>query len=266
MILNFKPAHTALASNTFGKLLALKNKTSQPIAAALRGGASSSVVLHDYSGVVAEYFSSIRTPASLILGASIGALFVTDLSGGTMREKSKSERLCTRFYNTCVLFSFLLSLCTTVTATAAGVTLLHHSGLAKAESAYAVLMRDFEYEFITVRLSYLSSLLCFVIGITSRIMLEYKLLDKRRRDEAYVVCFSIGAVVAHLWSYINSTLHSSQSLFGLFVSLIQIIVRRGFHEHKPLQVVSIACSTLAAIFLTKVVFFKKKGNPDDVIL
>jgi hypothetical protein len=259
MIFSLKPAHTGLSSHILGML------SSPSTVAALRGGASSSVVLQDFSGPVAEYFSGIRTPASLILGASLGALFVTNLTDN-MRANSRTERLVTRFYNTCVLFSFLLSFCCTVTATAAGVTLLHHSGLGKAETAYALLMRDFEFEFITVRLSYLASLLSFVIGITSRILLEYKLLDKDRREEALVVCFSIGAVITHLWSYINSTLYSSQSLFRLAFTLFQIILRRAFLEHRPLQVVSLACSTLAAFFLVKVVFFKKKGNSKDVIL
>lgn len=78
----------------------------------------------------------------------------------------------------------MLSLCTVVFATAAGVTILRGDFNPMAESAYALLSKQFEFEFLTVRLSYLSSLLSFAIGIAGRILLEYKRLHKERREEA----------------------------------------------------------------------------------
>lgn len=254
--------HTATsASNIFPpSMVGLKSAS---ILTALRAGGN----LVDYSGAAAEYFSSIRTPASLVLGASLGALFVNDLSDTeTILEKSRAVRLCTRFYNTCVVASFLTSLCCNVMATAAGVTIIHNDFVKEAESAYALLMREFEFEFITVRLSYLASLLFFVIGISNRILIEFNLLDKNKREELGVVCCGIGAVVTQMWSYINTTLYSTQSLIGLAAKLFQLTFQRAVLEHRPLQIVSLILSALTTFFLTRVLFFKKKDNSNDVIL
>lgn len=259
-----KAASAALTSKPGSGMMGLKTLSST-VGVALRGGATTPI-LQDFSSCASEYFSGIRTPASLILGASLGALFTYHSDVDDMRQKSQAERLCTRLYNTLVLASFVLSFCTTTVATAAGVTIMHQNAIAKAESAYQLLMRDFEFEFITCRLSYLASLLSFVMGITCRILLEFKLLHKSKREEACVVCFSMGAIVTHLWSYINSTLYTSQSLFSLAICLFQIMLRRAFYEHRPLQIASLTCSTLATYFLIKVLFFKKKGAPHDVIL
>ena len=64
-------------------------------------------------------------------------------------------------------------------------------------------MCNFEHWLITIRLSYPASLLGAVIGISSQFLLEYKLLDKGRRNEACAVCFFIGALVTYCWSFVN---------------------------------------------------------------
>ena len=160
----------------------------------------------------------------------------------------------------------MLSLCTIVFSTAAGVTILHGNFNPLAESAYVLLMREFEFEFTTARLSYLLSLLGFILGVTSRVLVEFNLTDAERREEAYVVCFGMAGLVTHLWSYINSTLYSDQSLFGMALHLAKIVARKALLEHRPLQIVSLTCSVLSVSFLTKVLFFKKKGKVEDVVL
>lgn len=233
----------------------------------IRGGAAgASAVLNDFASDADGYFGAIRTPASLILGASLGALFTNINDRDEMAAKTKGERQCTRLYNSCVLLSFMLSLCTVVFSTAAGVTIMHGGFDPMAKSAYDLMMKEFEFEFITTRLSYLSSLLSFIVGITGRVLLEYKLLRKEKSEEAYAVCFGMGAIVMHLWSYINSTLYSSQSLIGLAIRLGKLTVQRAVHEHRPLQVLSLGCFVISTYFLTRVLLFKKKGKVDDVIL
>lgn len=233
---------------------------------ALRGGDAATLV-KDFSGDAAGYFSGIRTPASLILGASLGALFAPSFQPEDMKFKTPAERLCVRFYNSCVLVSFMLSLCTLATATAAGVTIMHGNFDPMAASAYQLLFREFEFEFTTTRLSYLSSLLSFILGVLSRTLVEFNLLDKKRREEALVVCFAMAALVTHIWSYINSTLYSNQSLIGMALQLTKMTLSRALLEHRPLQILSVGCSVVSTAFLIHVVLFKKKTNkPDDLIL
>lgn len=232
---------------------------------AFRGGGGGAVALKDFTSVADGYFGGIRTPATLLVGASLGALFAPGTTS-ELETKSRPERLCVRLYNSCVLLSFMLSLCTIVTSTAAGVSILHGNFDPLADSGYTLLMREFEFEFITARLSYLSSLLSFIVGVTSRTLVEFNLLHSEQREEAFVICFGMAALVMHLWSFINSTLYSDQSLMGMAVHLGKIVFQRALLEHRPLQIFSLVCSLLSAGFLTKVLFYKKKGKAEDVIL
>ena len=245
---------------------ALIGPTTLVVINSLRGGggtaATTASVLLDFSQEADAYFGGIRTPASLILGASLGALFTNVDAKPNMTPR---ERSATRLYNTCVFVSYLLSFATLVFATAAGVMIMHNDFNAKATSVYELLMREFEFEFLTVRLSYLCSLVWFVVGITSRILVEYKLLVKERRDEACVVCFGVTAIVTHLWSYINSTLADWQSLHSQVLRLVQIILTRAFKERQPLQIVSLMSAVLACFFYARV-SQKTKRKHDDVIL
>jgi len=216
------------------------------VVAALRGGA-----LTDYSSAASSFFGDIRTPASLIVGASIGALFADATKPNELKKRNRAERLFIRVYNVCVMLSFMLSLSAIVTATAAGVMVLHGDFDPLATSAYSLLSREFAFEFMTVRLSYLVSLLSFIVGVTSRALLEYNLLRKGNEDMALSLTLAMGALVTYLCSYINSTLYESQNLFGMLVYVVKVIFRRALQDHKPLQIVSIACSTLAAAFFAR---------------
>ena len=238
----------------FSKLLLLTSSlrgggaipVTPPAAPPLQDIAKQAALLKDYSASAAEYFGGIRTPASLIVGASLGALF-TDTNvydedapqEHYYKIKTRAERLCIWLYNASVLLAFMLSLCTVVTATAAGVTILHGDFDPKAASAYLLLSTVFEYEFMVVRLSYLYSLLSFMVGITNRALLEFRLLKPERRNGALAICFGMAALVLHLWSYINCTLHETQNLAGMTIRLARLVLRRAFYEHKPLQLLSL---------------------------
>lgn len=242
-----------LSQPSLASALATKSKGALSVVAALRGGA-----LTDYSSAASSYFGGIRTPASLIVGASIGALFTAATKPTELKKRNRAERLCIRVYNVCVMLSFMLSLSAVVTATAAGVMVLHGDFDPLATSAYNLLNREFAFEFMTVRLSYLLSLQCFIVGITSRALLEYNLLRKGSEDMAMSLTLAMGALVTYLCSYINSTLYESQNLFGMLVYVVQAIFRRALQEHKPLQIVSIACLTLAAAFFARAVRSTRK--------
>lgn len=234
----------------------------------IRGGgvaASAASPLLDFTKEADAYFGNIRTPASLILGASLGALF-TNANTTSQPQMTALERTYTRFYNTCVFCSYLLSFTTLVFSTAVGVTLLHQDFDPKAVSAYQLLMREFEFEFITVRLSYLLSLVTFVSGITARILVEYKLLVPERRDEARVVCFGVTATMTHLWSYINSTLApSDQTMWSLAWRWVQLVLTRTIEQHRPVQMLSLISAALTVFFYSRVLQ-KTKRKRDDAIL
>jgi hypothetical protein len=155
--------------------------------------------VHDFSQEAIGFFTSIRVPAALIAGSSLGALFVM-MRTATQPEKAACKRnLITVFiYHTLSLLSLLLSLNVIVTATSASNTLLIQNVNPLARSAYEVLMREMKFEYLTTRWSFYASLLCFLKAVLFRALLGFDLLRKDRLRPALLVTFSVTSLFAHV--------------------------------------------------------------------
>lgn len=155
--------------------------------------------LHDFSQEAIGFFTSIRIPAALIAGSSLGALFVM-IANATRPEKEATKRnLITIFvYHTLSLLSLLLSLNVIVTATSASNTMLIQNVNPMAKSAYEVLIREMKFEYLTTRWSFYASLLCFLKAVLFRTLLEFDLLRKERLRPALLVTFSVTSLFAHI--------------------------------------------------------------------
>lgn len=199
----------------------------------VRGGddATEAVVLKDFSKDALGFFGGIRTPATFLAGSSLAAIFTLKSSARKLyshEEKSKMSRLeiaLVKIYHLVSLSAFVLSLNTIMTSTSAYTSVLHGRFDPKAETAYLLLKREFEYEFISCRWSFLTSMFCFLGMIMSRILIEFELLqgsDKKKKDSAIVIVCSIGALATHLLSYINQNLWCWQSLIGMGANLAQV--------------------------------------------
>lgn len=178
--------------------------------------------LTDFTGAAIQFFNSERVTAALIAGASLSSLFslakLAKEVGSTPKTKDDLHQTLTwtltRLYHGLCLMSVLLSLNVVVISTLACSTLLleNHNGM--AFNAYEFLFRELRYEFITTQWSFLMGLLSFIVSIATRSLLEFDLIRKGRRRSGLFVVFSISALLAHLVSYINSTLHMWPNLAG----------------------------------------------------
>lgn len=186
------------------------------------GKAAAEVVLKDYSGAIGGFFGGVRIPASLITGASLGALFTMT---GRLKDKSvltKTELVLVKVYNALVLVSFVLSLSTVVFATAANTAVLHGGFDPMAKSAYELLVRQFHYDFVATRLGFLVALVTFIKAVFIRTIIEFDLV---KADSHHgLICVSlIGVSLAcHLLSYINSTLFCWGNLFPMMVHFMKV--------------------------------------------
>lgn len=121
-----------------------------------------------------------------------------------------------------------------------------------AETAYQMLRREFDYEFSVTRWSFLVSLMSFLSGVTIRMVLQFNLLLKERRNHLIGVLGTMIAVLSHLLSYINQTLYCWPNLFVMTVDVIKIIIRRAMSERNPLEIISIISSIVGITFLGRV--------------
>eukprot|EP00985_Skeletonema_marinoi_P035198 scaffold45930_cov219-Skeletonema_marinoi.AAC.6 len=237
----------------------------------VRGGAVAEPALQNFYGDALGYFGGIRIPASFLAGSSLAAMFIfkTKANNG---ELSTLERRVLGFYHFNSLLAFLLSLNTIASATIAHTAVLHGRFNKMAETAYMMMKREFEYEFVTVRWSFLCSLFCFLGMIASRLLIEFDLLkkdtnggdSKNKKEIALLVVCSLGALATHLLSYVNQNLWCWQSLIGMTIYLGKMIATRAFVEARPLQIVSVGLTAASAFYIAKIGLRELKGKAGDV--
>lgn len=212
------------------------------------------MLLKDFSGQALGYFVGIRLPASFLAGSSLGAIFTLKSAVANISSRTTIERRCIEFYHISALLAFILSFNTIFTATVACTAVLHGRFDPMAETAYGLLRREFDYEFTTVRWSFLMSLFSFLGAVTARMLIEFDLLSKdcgsthTRRDVGLAVVFSMAALIAHLLSYVNQNLWCWKSLIGMTVHFFKLLFRRSFVEQSPMEVLSLCCGS-AALFI-----------------
>jgi hypothetical protein len=213
-------------------------------------GASSVVVLKDFTSEASNFFGNVRTPAGLVAGSALGSLFT--FSEQSVEESTTTELTLLRVYLVSMLISFTLSLTTIIISTGADISLIHGGFDRMAETAYQLLRREFDYEFSVTRWSFLVSLLSFLSGVTVRIVLQFKLLMRQRRNHLIGVVGAMTAVVTHLLSYVNQTLYCWPNLFAMTVHVVKLIMQRATTGQHPLEIISVLSTVVGIVFLGRV--------------
>jgi len=184
---------------------------------------SATTQLIDFSAEALGFFNDVRIPSALIAGSSLGAVFsLVALANKSRRELPRVDVIILRLYHIFAMASLVLSLNVVVMSTVASTTLLldHHDTLAL--SAYQFLNREMRYEFVITRWSFLMSILCFLVGITNRALLEFNLLKPPRRRFGICLILCMTSLLAHLVSFINETLYCWGSLTSMTMTVINV--------------------------------------------
>jgi hypothetical protein len=206
------------------------------------------IILKDFAGAAGSFFSNARVPASIVTGSTLGALFALS-NFGSSAERSPTEKSLIKIYRLLSWLSFVLSLNAVITSTIATTSILQGEFDPMAETAYLLLKREFEYEFVSVRWSMTVSLLLFIAIVTVRLTLEFDLWRyPDRRDTAKFVLLSAVALVAHLLSVVNGTLYCWANLAEMTVDLARIIVTKAIDEPSSMRLLSIASALGAGYY------------------
>lgn len=203
-----------------------------------RGGA-----LMDCTQEAVQYFNSIRTPAALIAGSSLAALFacVETTEPGLERKRNRVENFVILSYHILSLCSFLLSLNVIVTATATGNQLLLGSEEPMAPSVYHFLKREHGFEFLVTRWSFYHSVFSFMGAIMCRAIMEFKLLRKDRRHTLVIAVFGIMSLFCHTLSLVNRKLVDAKNLFNMSAMLLKAYFHEVLTRRTFLDLVSVTC-------------------------
>jgi hypothetical protein len=189
----------------------------------------------EFTGLAATFFGNSRTAASLVLASS--RLFA--LSGYAPRSQTPLEARIFIVYRLLTWTTFVLSLHSCIISTVASMGILHGKYDPIAGSATEFLLREFEYEFVSINWSILMTFLIIIVMVTLRVLLEFRLLsDPKRRIAAKFVLLTAVALMSHFVSYINSTICCWSNLFEMTLHMFQLVFSRTLREPTVMQVVS----------------------------
>lgn len=204
-----------------------------------RTALSMALPLKDFSGAALAFFNNVRVPAALIAGANLSSLFSFVKLVNAEKKASRLQNWMVQLFHFLCFNSLLSSISVIVTSTAASTTLMlgDHNGM--AESAYDFLNREMRYEFVTTRWSFMLSNLMFIAGIATRAILEFDLMQPKRRRLALIMVLLMTSLVTHLLSFVNSTLHCWNSLFDMTWDVIKLVISRALGRGTPLALMSV---------------------------
>lgn len=207
--------------------LAFQTSSNKHQTSSTTSSTSSSMVAKDFTAAAVGFFGGVRIPASLVAGASIGQLFSLKKETMDISSKPVTERILIQMYNIFILASFLFSMCSIVVSTAANVSILYGGFNPLAETGYELLKREFPLEFIGTRFCFLTSLMSFLVAVTSRIIFEFRLYEKERRDGGLAVILSMATLVSCLLSYVNTTLYCWPNLPRMGIYIMKVCRKCG---------------------------------------
>jgi len=204
----------------------------------------------DQTAMAIQYFSSERTPAALISGATLSVLFVFPL----LRGEPLPLAIAKRVYIMCVCSAFCNSLLSVFAASLAIVKLLSHKHDPFARDPMTMMIREVPLYVLAVQTHFLTGLLCFTGALSIRMWAEYH--AGCPRFSRAMVSMLAGSVMLML-SLFNRTLSHHASFWALWGDYIRTFCRELVtrDQDRPLgtqapsicALVGIACLVLAFI-------------------
>ncbi|CAB9511734.1 expressed unknown protein [Seminavis robusta] len=206
----------------------------------------------DQSGAVERYFASVRVPASFLAATSFTELFATSFNPDDSSIQRQLQLICLL----CQGLSFVLSMNVIVLCSQALVRGLTGNFDPFSETGYEFLFREFHFEFVCVRWSFLVSCFGFLLAVTAKILYSFELFNfssesyERNHLELGVgVCLVMASLMTHLASYVNSTMVGWKSMTDMSLDMIRMLVTRAKGMERPLEPFSLFMALIGVLFI-----------------
>jgi len=157
----------------------------------------------------ALFLEGVKTPSTLLAGASFTALFTMTRQVSQTHALRKSQLFFLRVYHCLSLLALLSSITSLVLAQ--GVSLTTTTAAATTTTSI---------EFLLVQWSFVMSIFLFLSSTTARILLEFHLY-KRRLAGTMVVSMMTGVVTA-MMGYVNSTLPGGKNVWTMTREIFKV--------------------------------------------
>jgi hypothetical protein len=175
-----------------------------------------------------SFFEGIKTPATLIAGSSLVALFTMTKDVKQTYGMSKIQIVLLRVYHVLSLLSLCLSLTSVLTSQAATTLLLlndNHVLAKKGMDAYHFLRTSMNFEFVLTRWSFLTSIILFLCSTTFRMIIEFALFTRKRRLAGTMVVSWMAGILGSILSYANTTQNSWPNFWCMTKEVALVSIR-----------------------------------------
>jgi hypothetical protein len=177
-------------------------------------------VLKDQTPFVSAYFNSMRLPATFMTTQALNALFKLKVNKEDEAENSEVTKLLVQMTQFFIMVAFLTAITSVVSGTAASVKMLHGGFDPVAPTPYDLLVRHFEFEFLSVRWTFLMSIFCFLIGVGTQGIVQFHLLENKQLLAIFVG--TLLSVTSFLVSYVNNNIFDYGSLIGMTTHFLAV--------------------------------------------
>ena len=129
---------------------------------------TAAVALANHASAGASFFTNMRTPAALLAAGALKDAFV-------MQGDAKGDhrwRLLVSAYAFLMVVSFGMEMSTVFKCTVSSTRLLGGGYDPMAESVVAMLTREFEWEYVSVRMQFVTGVLAFLFAQSLRVYKE----------------------------------------------------------------------------------------------
>mmetsp|Transcript_3233 Transcript_3233/g.5849 ORF Transcript_3233/g.5849 Transcript_3233/m.5849 type:complete len:387 (+) Transcript_3233:50-1210(+) len=193
---------------------------SPPAVPRARCASMSSAVLHDFTGPAITFFSNLRTPAAVIAATAIKEAFKLwgDAKARHETRTSPAWTLLRYAYMLLLLLSTGAEVVVMFVATRASAQLSTLKLNSQASSLIEFLLRELEFEFVTVRFLFATGLFAFVLALGLRV--RYVL--RRYTDLSIAVMLTHFYACLAMMAYANDHPISYGGYFGLVVRYFRL--------------------------------------------
>jgi len=219
------------------------------------------VVCTDYTTAAVTFFSNVRVPATLVAATAIKEAFVL-VSVPRDLAASQGWRILRRCYTLLMLFSFSEELSCVFIST--GAMMLLQSGTldTKAPSLVALLVRELEYEYVSVRHHFITGVLSLMFAQALRARQALRYQPALARAAMFAVCSS----AASLLTYSNARTITYGGYAGMALRFCVLHLRLMASYARlahPLALIGIASSVLALVFAIQATHEPTHAPPEE---
>jgi len=208
----------------------------KPVLASIASASASTagnVVVKSFNGDAVNFFNSLRTPAALVAAAAIKDAFAMGKPEDI--AQSRPWMILRTTYILLQLLAFSTEISCVFIASHAIVQLQMSHGISevgKAASLIALMKSpQFEYEYVSVRASFMTGLLAF----TTATALRARMALRRSKELSWAAMWFLLSAVAALLSYNNSQSITYGGYFGLLTKWIGVNVELMSQQIRMLQ-------------------------------